>query len=153
MRLGDCYCSEIIGSGWGLCYQFESIFLELIWIDWWGWGTVTSYTLLFERIVFCITAQGGRQVQWLKTIFSALGKALPTATHIHVLISQPNLATTSSSLAKISIEQKVSKPWGLKEVHLLKQLSTNKVAEQLKYLDWAQVWLQGGAIVSGSWNE
>lgn len=152
MSLGDCYCSEKISSGWGLRYWFESVFLELIWIDWWGWRTVTSYTLLFERIVFCITAQGGKQVQRLKTIFSALGKALLTATHIHVLIFQPNLATSSSS-AKISIEQKISKPWELKEVHFFTQLSTNKVVEQLKYLDWAPVWLRGGMTVSGSWNE
>lgn len=55
----------------------------------------------------------------------------------------------NSSPATFSIEQKFPKPWELKEVHLLEQLSTSKVAEQLQYLDWAQGWLQWGVTVSG----
>lgn len=58
-----------------------------------------------------------------------------TATLIHVLIFEPNLATSNSSPATFSIERKFPKPWELKEVHLLEQLSTSKVAEQLQYLD------------------
>lgn len=81
--------------------------------------------------------------------FFSSPQALRTATLIHVLIFEPNLATTNSSPATFSIEQKFPKPWELKDVHLLEQLSTSKVAEQLQYLDWAQGWLQWGVTVSG----
>ena len=80
--------------------------------------------------------------------FFSSRQTLCTTTHIHVLIFELNLATTRSRPATFSIEQKTPKPWETEAVHLLEQLSTSILQEQL-HLDWAQGWLQWGVTVSG----
>ena len=75
-------------------------------------------------------------------------QTLCTTTHIHILIFELNLATTRSRPAAFSIEQKIPQPWETEAVHLLEQLSTSILQEQL-HLDWAQGWLQWGVTVSG----
>ena len=59
-------------------------------------------------------------------------QTLCTTTHIHILIFELNLATTTRSRpAAFSIEQKIPQPWETEAVHLLEQLSTSILQEQL----------------------
>ena len=59
-------------------------------------------------------------------------QTLCTTTHIHILIFELNLVTTTRSRpAAFSIEQKIPQPWETEAVHLLEQLSTSILQEQL----------------------
>lgn len=63
--------------------------------------------------------------------FFSSRQTLCTTTHIHALIFELNLPTTRSRPATFSIEQKTPKPWETEAVHLIEQLSTSILQEQL----------------------